>query len=782
MQTKYYNPYQIADMVNYYNNQGHQHWANGFFSQAVDCYLKALEELNSQEDQYKNPYNFAMIYYYLAETYRLLGDSDSLNKYYLMIKGCVDQSNQDGFYYKENGDFVQAIACHQRAIDILSVTNTENLYDRSMSYSYIADVFKLQDSLNQQAHYSTIRAFINDLNNNGIIYRENENFAEAVEFYEQAIAAMIDNNIFDDALVVYNELFISYQKLAEINKLNGDLILAINCYNRIIEVNNLLSQHDSKIDKELSAINNNIVNINAQISSSLSRGAYLGSNPEEVESEDDISELTQDIIHTAAQEGALINIVAKEFTDNALNDAIGLVVSKEVAREKEARDKAAAIAQQEEILSETVVDKYIDKIILDMVDFACSRKKQNHKKKNRDKIKAEKVKEAEKAKENHLKDQVKKLNDLAIECLKEGNFAQAIVFFTEGLKLNQIMYPNNIHADVADSYSYLGDAYLAKSAFTHSDQFYIKSKNIYEKLANQDGIKIASDKLSLVNDLQAKLITANNNYDLPYVVFFSIKELIEKSASIKYFATEILHLDYLLPASIKQIELPEFSYLFWIIIHCAAFNLGMRPLIGNEFSKTIFLASSIYGFKLSLNDFVVSQKQSYISNRENKLENFIDKCGYLIALQASVDSLNKEVNKLIIPDNLDPFPYATVIMGITIEGMECYKLHKQQEVIHQPSIISKIIPYVADITAAGLTLSSVMSQNLYLRGKYANNNKLETIMKMVQVVEGFMILNTVVAVDHLSKLVVFTVEETIIYPMMEYFGETYNYYFPSENL
>ena len=679
--------------------------------------------------------------------------------------------------------------------------------------------------MNQQAHYSTIRAFINDLNNNGIAYKENENFTEAVEFYEQAIAVMIDNNIFDDALVVYNELFISYQKLAEINKLNGDLILAINCYNRIIEVNNLLSQHDSKIDKELSVINDNIVNINAQISCSSSRGAYLESNPEEVESEDDISELTQDIIHTAAQEGALINIVAKEFTDNTLNAAIDSVVSKEVAREKEARDKTAAIAQQEETLSETVaekftdnalnaaidsvvseevarekeardkaaaiaqqeetlseavaekfIDKMTDEMILDMFAFAYSRKKQNRKKKNRDKI------EAEKAKENHLKDQVKELNDLASKCLKEGNFAQAIVFFTEGLKLNQIMYPNNMHADVADSYSYLGDAYLAKSAFTHSDQFYIKSKNIYEKLANQDGIKIASDKLSLVNDLQAKLITANNNYDLPYVVFFSIKELIEKSASIKYFATEILHLDYLLPASIKQIELPEFSYLFWIIIHCAAFNLGMRPLIGNEFSKTIFLASSIYGFKLFLNDFVVSQKQSYISNRENKLENFIDKCGYLMALQASVDSLNKEVNKLIIPDNLDPFPYATVMIGITIEGMECYKLHKQQEVIHQPSIISKIIPYVADIMAAGLTLSSIMSQNLYLRGKYANNNKLETIMKMVQVVEGFMILNTVVAVDHLSKLVVFTVEETIIYPMMEYFGETYNYYFPTENL
>ena len=557
------NQWFLKEFVSQLNGEGNWHWNEGRFDESIRCYTIAIERLHSQEEQYKDPYDFAMSYFYLAEANRAKGELHLRDHYYAMIKLCIDQCNVAGINYRTSGNFAAAITSHQNALKILDTTWPGNVHDRATIYAHLAQTSKAQENFQ---YYASIRLFIEQCNKDGIISRENGDFIAAIAFHEQALTAAIQNNLLDLALILYKFLSTNYRSLAEFHVVNERFALAADCHNRILQIYSLLSPqtYEPGMVSELSATLNKIRELNMQMGLSITHSSKVEASItseliQEVEDRTVIAgtmhELIQevedrtviaDVMHELIQEvedRAVIADVMHELIQEVEDRTVIAGTMRELIQEVEDRTVIAGAMHEliQEVEDRAVIADVMHELIQEVEDRAviadvmheliqevedngqpivstlqlqsdktsasvASEKAKTSKTKKKKKKTTSKPEEDSQESENILqasakKDEIKTLNELAEEYLKANRFEEAIASFKKGLELNKALYPDGIHADIAYSSLYLGNAYLAKGDLENSISFYRKAFIVFELYHQNEAhadIMIASDKISFV--------------------------------------------------------------------------------------------------------------------------------------------------------------------------------------------------------------------------------------------------------------------------------------------
>ncbi|SHL84996.1 tetratricopeptide repeat-containing sensor histidine kinase [Chryseobacterium polytrichastri] len=100
------------------------------------------------------------------------------------------------------------------------------------------------------------------------------------------------------------------------------------------------------------------------------------------------------------------------------------------------------------------------------------------------------------------------------------NVAQEVV--TQTKKLKKAVDNKDISAE-ADSYYNIGDSFFNNGNFAKSEEYFIKSKNIYEKLNDRSNIEKVTRKLAQSQEKQNKITPAISNYNRAAEVNYSSK-------------------------------------------------------------------------------------------------------------------------------------------------------------------------------------------------------------------------------------------------------------------
>jgi hypothetical protein len=202
----------------------------------------------------------------------------------------------------------------------------------------------------------------------------------------------------------------------------------------------------------------------------------------------------------------------------------------------------------------------------------------------------------------------------------------------------------------------------------------------------------------------------NTNYLVPGL--FAFRGAIESASTIKYIFNEILHLDYFLPESIKNIEFPKFTKTndFWVILHYASGSLGMHLMkVSNIELIDIampMISTGTYAVHLSANDYMMNQRQLYIQEvGETSINNpidFFNQCGSVMISKMVLDYTSITANPMLQGPVLTMAVQGASI-GVVAEGLQCYNAHQEPVEL---TYIEASIPFIASAVVFSLAISS----------------------------------------------------------------------------
>ena len=227
-------------------------------------------------------------------------------------------------------------------------------------------------------------------------------------------------------------------------------------------------------------------------------------------------------------------------------------------------------------------------------------------------------------------------------------------------------------------------------------------------------------------------------YDLLQTSFVA-KEVIEAFPTIKYFAKEILHVPYSLPAFMDN------NY-FKMIAHYIACNIGMFSVSGKLNLVVSSLPTLVYGGRILSYEYLSQQKQINFQSHEDKSINspieFIQKCGFDIVAQTTFGIISS-----LIQGN--PAIY-DITISATVGGLQCYSSYNQKDNIDQNKVLltgEVIIPYITDTVAYYITANNM------------NFDTSNTEGQILAIKQGFTVLSSVVMTDYMTKLLISNIPE-----------------------
>ena len=351
------------------------------------------------------------------------------------------------------------------------------------------------------------------------------------------------------------------------------------------------------------------------------------------------------------------------------------------------------------------------------------------------------------------------------ECIKDRNFVgesdlQAIVFISQVYYVFVVYDNPALNLGIVDS--------IAKKRGADPVNGVVEiSANIkqYQLPSNEDkstGIDKSIEKIELEGYTSYEDEVPLHEQQLPTInqlttTSFAVKEAIEALPIIQYFFKEILYLKY---------PLPEFmdSNYFKIAVHYTSCSVGMFSISGKFDFVTSMFPTVIYGERILTYEYLAKLKQENFQDTEDKSINspieFVEKCSFDIAAQIFLGIVSGGVSSATIL-------YDTVISG-TVGGMQCYSQYNQFENLQQDKntpMEKTIISYVMD------------SLVLYSITRNIDFDFTTQVGQMLAVKQSLSIMSVVVMTDHMSKLLLASVQKVnLIEPLNNMIENIYGYF------
>lgn len=241
------------------------------------------------------------------------------------------------------------------------------------------------------------------------------------------------------------------------------------------------------------------------------------------------------------------------------------------------------------------------------------------------------------------------------------------------------------------------------------------------------------------------------NSNILIIATFIIKESLESLASIEYFFNNILHIAVNLP------QILDNNY-FKTTTHFIASNLAMYLYKGeiDVLSSSYYTAN--YGSRIITYNYLEQKRQKLIESNEGRsidnINEFLEKCGTDILAQTIFTSFGG----IITPTFYD------IGISALAGGLQCYNFYNNAPKAQTLSSINVAISYALDLST------------LFVAGQNINLDINTLFGQMLTIKQCITAINTVVLVDHFSKLSISLIEEHYLNNIVNFFGDKYDYY------